>query len=257
MDGRSAQARKYARVVGSPGEWARFAGLVRALWPLFLIAVAFGYLLRAILPMPPFGETAAGFLFLVLAGGLAWAAALKGKRLELFMKGARGEEWVAHELAFLPASYVVFHGVRMEKRGFLARHGDYDHVVVGPSGVFLVETKNWSGRITIQDGQILCNGLKPDRSPLDQVKTAAAELRQRLGKSLKSPPAAQPIICFAAGQLAGGQQGIAGVMLCDLSNLNILIQESHDESLPETTQAEVAAFLQNLSGLETAAGTAS
>ena len=250
MDSRSAQARKYARVVGSPGEWARFAGLVRALWPLFLIAAAFGYLLRETLPVPRLGPTAAGFLFLMLAGGLAWAAALKGKRLELFMKGARGEEWVAHELAFLPAPYVVFHGLHVEKRGFLAQHGDYDHVVVGPSGVFVVETKNWSGQITIQDGRILYNGLKPDRSPLDQVKAAVTELRRRLGKTLKSPPAVRPIICFAAGQIAGGRQGIAGAMLCDIANLNFVIQESHDETLPEATQVEIAAFLQDLSGAD-------
>lgn len=38
------------------------------------------------------------------------------------------------------------------------RSGDTDHVLVGPSGVFVLETKDVSGRVTAPNGRLLVNG---------------------------------------------------------------------------------------------------
>ncbi len=79
------------------------------------------------------------------------------KRRISFLKGAVGEMVVAHQLANLPDDYVVINDVATP-------HGNLDHVVVGPTGVYVIETKNWRGLIT-GDGQgdILCNGKSPDK----------------------------------------------------------------------------------------------
>jgi Nuclease-related domain len=59
-----------------------------------------------------------------------------------------------------------------------------DHIVLGPNGVFVLETKNWSGNIA-------CNGDEWQRagkdnfsgSPSRQVKRNAAKIQQLIGDS--------------------------------------------------------------------------
>jgi len=68
--------------------------------------------------------------------------------------GAVGEEAVIRELRFLPDSYTVFNDVnlsfsrsiRWKKYNEYVKSCQIDHVVVGPSGIFLLETKNWSAK---------------------------------------------------------------------------------------------------------------
>jgi len=68
--------------------------------------------------------------------------------------GAIGEEAVIRELKLLPDSYSVFNDVnlsffrsiRWRKYNEYVKSCQIDHVVVGPGGVFLIETKNWSAK---------------------------------------------------------------------------------------------------------------
>ena len=56
-------------------------------------------------------------------------------------KGALGEYEVGAELERLPDDYLVFNDINTEE------FGNFDHIVVGPKGIFAIETKNWSGLI--------------------------------------------------------------------------------------------------------------
>lgn len=59
--------------------------------------------------------------------------------------GLRGETRVARELARgLDNAHCVFNDLSV-RSGF--RAAQIDHLVVGPGGVFVIETKNWGGRI--------------------------------------------------------------------------------------------------------------
>jgi hypothetical protein len=87
-------------------------------------------------------------------------------------RGILGEEAVADVLAALPSSYFVVHGVP-------TGHGDVDHVVLGPTGVFALETKAWAGNFYRSRGQLYCNG-KPAEYVLRQARGAAGEVRQLL-----------------------------------------------------------------------------
>jgi len=60
--------------------------------------------------------------------------------------GAEGEEKVAEYLSLLDEKYSVIHDVVLP-----GRIGNIDHIVLGPNGIFVVETKNHKGYIT-------CNG---------------------------------------------------------------------------------------------------
>jgi Nuclease-related domain len=98
----------------------------------------------------------------------------KGRVLdpERLRRGISGEEAVADALAGLPTSYWVLHGVS-------TGHGDVDHVVVGPTGVFALETKAWDGKFYRSRGQLYCNG-KPAEHVLRQARGAAGQVRELL-----------------------------------------------------------------------------
>ena len=88
------------------------------------------------------------------------------KRVD-FLKGPVGEMVVAHHLAGLPDGYVVINDLATP-------YGTLDHVVVGPTGVYIIETRDWRGLITADgQGDILCNGNLPPkplvRTLLDRI----------------------------------------------------------------------------------------
>lgn len=58
--------------------------------------------------------------------------------------------------------------------------GPIDFVVVGPSGVYVIETRDWRGNVyQATKGRLMCNG--QDRSSaIDQAIAEAGELRRRL-----------------------------------------------------------------------------
>ena len=232
----------FAQVRGSPGQVPRAAGLVRVIWPFFLLAAVAGYLVRAAWPWPPMGATAIGAGFLTAAGALAWSVTIGRHRLQSFLKGARGEEWVARTLSFLPAPFRVYHGLPFQAAR-LGRTSDYDHVVVGPTGVFLVETKHWAGRISVRDGRVLYNNEEPDRPPLEQVKDAATALRRELREAVHPQLEVHPVLCFVDGHLPEGRAGTGGVMICTSHTLIDLLQEKPDQPLTKSVLDQTAYYL--------------
>jgi Nuclease-related domain len=70
--------------------------------------------------------------------------------------GSDGEEQIAHQLAKLPGGWHVFHSLSASSHA-----SDIDHVVVGPGGVFILNTKHHPGATIWVDGDIfLVNGTK-------------------------------------------------------------------------------------------------
>lgn len=68
-----------------------------------------------------------------------------------FYYGAVGEEAVIKELSTLPNTYYILNEIKIEftkaihwrKYNEYVRSAQIDHIVIGPSGIFLIETKNW------------------------------------------------------------------------------------------------------------------
>jgi hypothetical protein len=238
--------RQRAQVSGSPGQHARLKGLLLATWPIFFVMLIAGYLLRSALPIPEIPQSVAGLMFIVLA--ILMVAFINGseRKLANFFKGAKGEETVARELAFLSSDYRVFNCVESGKEALLPSNGDYDHIVVGPSGVFLIETKNWSGTFTLENGCILYNGKKPARPPIEQVKSASSSLRSTLSEACNDSIEVKPIICFAANTFLAGTAGSSGVIVCNLRDLNSVISDSTDDRVASDIQSNASVFLNGL-----------
>jgi len=69
-----------------------------------------------------------------------------------YFESALGETAVIEELRKLPETYYIlnevelsfYRSIRWKKYGEYVQSCKIDHVVVGPTGIFLIETKNWS-----------------------------------------------------------------------------------------------------------------
>ncbi len=235
----------HASVYGSPGTATRFSGLIRATWPLFFGAALGGYLLHALLPYPVIPLPLAGIALLVLAGAMAMGVHVSRSRVESYLVGARGEEWVGRQLALLPTGYTVFNSAEPLQQADPTAM-DYDHLVVGPSGIYVIETKNWRGAVSVEEGQVLYNGQAPSRPPLEQVKRTANALRRLLADKLTTPTELIPVLCFAGETPVTQPTGTAGVVVCNLRDLNQFILENHDAALAE---ADCTAVIDTLTAL--------
>ena len=101
--------------------------------------------------------------------------------IERWDRGATGEEVVGEYLAALePAGWLTLHDVTVGARG------NIDHVVVGPAGLFTIETKSHAGRI--KAGRI-------DRRMLSQAYAQAKLVERMTGEKVT------PLLVFSRAYL--------------------------------------------------------
>ncbi len=135
---------------------------------------------------------------------------------ELWERGAEGERHTAAVLDTLPkGEWTVFHDLRWPGRRF----ANVDHVVVGPPGVFVIDTKNWSGTVVVRAGVLRQNG----RSREPAVANASeAAIAVSLLTRIVGPHDVHPVLCFVQ------QPDVAGrardVMVCSTANLATMLQ---------------------------------
>ncbi|HSR87360.1 MAG TPA: nuclease-related domain-containing protein [Pontiella sp.] len=216
-------------------------GLLRAFWPLLLICLAIGYLTRALLPAPALSQSQIGILFFLVAVAAAILLAWGDRRLGNFLKGAKGEEWVAHELAFLSAEYAVFNGLRLG-----GGKQNFDHIIVGPAGVFVVETKNWKGAVEFRDGKLFAGGKEPSRPPLKQVKAATAELVSYIDDAECGGVPVHSVLCFLGTKLPEEIMNVNGVVICTGRRLVDVLQETFDEPVSASMREQVVSELRKV-----------
>ena len=93
---------------------------------------------------------------------------------------------------------------------------DYDHVVLGPCGLVVVETKNWSGPLRIENGTVSIVGVRAVRSPVVQARREAAELARSLHGLLPEGLPVLGLVCFASDGLEGDGADIDGTPVCNV-----------------------------------------
>ncbi|UTF51787.1 NERD domain-containing protein [Desulfomicrobium sp. ZS1] len=125
------------------------------------------------------------------------------KRISDADTGAKAEQAVAEALQELPDDYHVFHD--LEFPGF-----NIDHVVLGPNGIFLVETKSQKGNITQENDVLLRNGRKFFKDFLNQCWSQTYSLRDHLGAERLGGLSIKPILCFSRGfvEIRGPVKGV-------------------------------------------------
>lgn len=132
--------------------------------------------------------------------------------------GREAEEAVRDELyPLVRRGYFMFSNV--EHRAF----GDIDHVLVGPGGVFVVETKGHRGVVTADEisGELLRDGEPFERNFRAQVERQANHLASALFNSGRS---VRYFICFARGEVRPNGRGELPAGVCSLRDLRTSVE---------------------------------
>lgn len=120
--------------------------------------------------------TPLSIILLLLGAGLIFFGYNKGNSRN---KGIKGEYVVAEYLNQLPNDYYIFNDVK-----FPGSDQNLDYVVLGPNGIFVIETKNYNGHYIIKDTnwfyKIGRDLYKIYKSPGKQVMNNAISLRKFL-----------------------------------------------------------------------------
>lgn len=133
----------------------------------------------------------------VLVMGFAlWRIWRARPKLRAIKQGIEGEKAVGQYLERLRENgYHVFHD--LIGTGF-----NVDHVLIGPAGVFTIETKTWSkptrgeARIRFDGEQLTVAGREPERNPLVQARAQSAWLKGLLAESTGRPFDSFPVVVF-------------------------------------------------------------
>lgn len=96
------------------------------------------------------------------------------KKRKAFIRGADGENQVARSLTTLPDSFHVIHDLATP-------FGNLDHVVVGPTGVFIIDAKSWRGVVAADGkGELLINGEPTDKREVRALIARTMNIRDKV-----------------------------------------------------------------------------
>jgi hypothetical protein len=126
----------------SAGEHARARGLALNNRLVLLVIGALAILLAA---GPVFGLSGFPLIFveLVALGAMFAANRWYSPRIDRWLRGAEGERQVGMALAELTVDgWMALHDVSLGR-------GNVDHILIGPGGIFTIETKSHRGKIQI------------------------------------------------------------------------------------------------------------
>lgn len=136
--------------------------------------------------------------------------------IESWRMGRDGERWTEKELRSLGREgWKVRHDIE-------SRYGNIDHVVVGPGGVFLLNSKNLWGSFAIEEGVLTCHHEIAPMSDYSlpklekQMRGAAWGLEERLKAQLGWRVDVRPVVVVWAeflgceGRLGQGKVAVVG-----------------------------------------------
>jgi hypothetical protein len=145
-----------------------------------------------------------GLVGLMVAALVAWRLRFRpSEQVHTWRRGAAGERRTARLLDRLTRDgYVVFHDFAMPGD----TSANVDHLVIGPIGVFVIDSKQWSGSVHQgADGLAWHNHYRLDRT-LETVRWEAQAIGRLLGIRI------QPLLCVHGAHVRGGglhAQGVA------------------------------------------------
>lgn len=154
-----------------------------------------------------------------------------------------GEKAVGQFLeALREKGYQVFHDI-------VTDDFNVDHVLIGPAGVFTIETKTRSkplhGKAEIDfDGETLkVGGYTPDRDPIVQALAQAAWLKRLLTESTGKPIPVRPVVLFPGWYINDSRQNKRDLWVLEPKALAIWLGNEKTVFAPD----EVAMASQHLS----------
>jgi hypothetical protein len=170
--GASAEAEYRRRRASEHAAWARTLPLRIAATVLAglgggLVAVVAG------LPLP-----ACGLLALATSAGAWWRLRFRpSPETRAWQRGAEGERHIARLLEpLVRQGWGVEHDLRVP-----GSNANIDHVVIGPPGIFVIDTKNYRGRVRRSPDGLLWHGRTFLAPTLSATRWEADKLQARIG----------------------------------------------------------------------------
>lgn len=150
---------------------------------------------RYLYPRPPTPKTYTVLAMLAVTY-CAWRIWRIRPRMRQLKLARDGERIVGQYLERLrEQGYQVFHDV-------IDKAFNIDHVIIGPAGIFTVETKTHSkpgrgdARVVFDGEKILVNGFELDRDPIIQAKAQTGWLKSLLAESAGRAFEVRPVVVF-------------------------------------------------------------
>lgn len=135
-------------------------------------------------------------------------------RFRALRQGADGEKAVGQFLERLRSDgYEVFHDI-------VGPTFNVDHVLIGPAGVFTVETKTWSkpgpdARVRFDGDELVVGGIKPDRSPIVQAQAQASWMQALLLESTGRKVRVAPILLFPGWYVEQSESSLSKIWVLE------------------------------------------
>ncbi len=132
--------------------------------------------------------------------------AFENERLN-FRKGAVGEAVVGFILNNFPDDFRVIHDLATP-------FGNIDHVVVGPSGAYIIDTKNWKGVVSADgNGELLLNGKSPQKPEIKNLTRRIMSIKEKVKVLSSLDPYVQGVFAFPSAYVEA-KWGSTGYVHC-------------------------------------------
>jgi hypothetical protein len=154
------------------------------------------------------------YLILILIIALPFAYQSFKKRANFFEKeranyhkGLLGEAAIAYILDNFPDDYRVIHDLKTP-------YGYIDHVVIGTSGVYVIDSKNWRGVVAADgSGRLLINGKPTDKPKTKNLTRTVMNVREKVKGLCGLDPYMQGVMAFPSA-LVEAKWGSTGAVHC-------------------------------------------
>lgn len=134
--------------------------------------------------------------------------------------------------------YAVFHDI--VGQGF-----NVDHILIGPAGVFTVETKTWrkpqtgSSRIRFDGQALTADGWSPERNPVVQAKAQAHWIKGVLAESTGKSFAVRPVIVFPGWFVESQRNTRSDIWVLEPKALPAFLAQEKMQLVPEDIKLAV------------------
>jgi hypothetical protein len=172
----------------------------------------------------------------LLGGGYAFIRIfLYKKKLRNLRLARDGERAVGQYLEMLAQDgYRIFHDI-------IGTNFNIDHVIVGTTGVYTIETKTVSKplkgscEITYDGENVVINGFKPDRNPIVQAKAQASWLQELIEELTAKSLKVRPVVLYPGWFISRQPKG-AAVWVLNPKNLPAFLKHENSTLSPDDTK---------------------
>jgi hypothetical protein len=193
-------------------QWSAAKSLKRPIAILAAVMIA-GCVVIALLPTFPTAKAFfLGFLTAAFLVAVAWLVGVSSGSYGWSL-GKMGEEFTAEAVV---SSARHRQGWRLVNGLYFGGHGDVDHTVVGPGGVFVIESKFTTSPCRVAGGRV--EGIT-GREPISQARKGASKVEKMLkyGRERFDVRVRPVVVIWGPGRVKmdQGWQMVDGVLLCD------------------------------------------